>query len=301
MKKIVFLSLFALCLPWMVSAQSIDDDLYYIPSKDKKEKKQEKKVTSSAPAEEIVVKSNAPTTVYTSPGNTTVVVQDRKGNTRDVDEYNRRYDSRENDFVMEDDTLYIKEKAVPDPDGEWVNGFDGSEDDYEYAMRIVRFRNPRYAVSISSPYYWDVVYGLDTWNWNVYTDGMYAYAFPTFSNRLWWDWRYNSYGWGGYPYYGWGVSRGLGDVYKRQVTHLIIVTAAGPMVGAASTAAGVGDGDTITIITILEAAGIPVAVDTGEVAIGIAVAYIRTDAMMEHVIPTEIVFLLHKELHAGVL
>lgn len=47
MKKIVFLSLFALCLPWMVAAQSIDDDLYYIPSKDKKEKKQEKKVTSS--------------------------------------------------------------------------------------------------------------------------------------------------------------------------------------------------------------------------------------------------------------
>ena len=166
--------------------RSIDDVLYYIPSKDKKEKKQEKKVTSSAPTEEIVVKSNAPTTVYTSPGNTTVVVQDRKGNTRDVDEYNRRYDSRENDFVMEDDTLYIKEKAVPDPDGEWVNGFDGSEDDYEYAMRIVRFRNPRYAVSISSPYYWDIVYGLNSWDWNVYTDGMYAYAFPTFSNRLWW-------------------------------------------------------------------------------------------------------------------
>ena len=33
-----------------------------------------------------------------------------------------------------------------------------------------------------------------------------------------------------------------------EVTHLIIVTAAGPMVGAASTVAGVGDGDTITII-----------------------------------------------------
>ena len=61
-----------------------------------------------------------------------------------------------------------------------------------------------------------------------------------------------------------------------EVTHLIIVTAAGPMVGAASTVAGVGDGDTITIITILEAVGIP-AVDTGEVAIGIAVAYIQTD------------------------
>ena len=89
-------------------------------------------------------------------------------------------------------------------------------------------------------------------------------------------------------------------IMVREVTHLIIVTAAGPMVGAASTVAGVGDGDTITIITILEAVGIP-AVDTGEVAIGIAVAYIQTDVMMEHVIPTEIVFLLHKELHAGVL
>ena len=84
-----------------------------------------------------------------------------------------------------------------------------------------------------------------------------------------------------------------------EVTRLITVTVAGPMVGAASTVAG--DGDTITIITILAVAGIPVAVDTGEVVIGIAVAYIRIDVMMEHVIPTEIVSLLHKELHAGVL
>ena len=50
MKKIVFLSLFALCLPWTLVAQSIDDDLYYTPSKNKEEKKeevkQEKKETS---------------------------------------------------------------------------------------------------------------------------------------------------------------------------------------------------------------------------------------------------------------
>ena len=38
MKKIVFLSLFALCLPWALSAQSVDDDLYYVPSKKKEEK-----------------------------------------------------------------------------------------------------------------------------------------------------------------------------------------------------------------------------------------------------------------------
>ena len=145
MKKIVFLSLFALCLPWTLVAQSIDDDLYYTPSKNKEEKKeevkQEKKV--AAPVEEIVVKSNVPTTVYSSPGSTTVVVKDRKGNTRDVDEYNRRYDSRDNDFVMENDTLYINEKEDDGLDGEWVNGeFEGSQDDYEYATRIIRFRNP---------------------------------------------------------------------------------------------------------------------------------------------------------------
>ena len=87
MKKIVFLSLFALCLPWVLSAQSIDDDLYYVPSK-KKEEKTEKKKTPAADA--VVVKTNAPTTVYASPGNTTIVVKDRKGNIRDVDEYNRQ-------------------------------------------------------------------------------------------------------------------------------------------------------------------------------------------------------------------
>lgn len=217
MKKIVFLSLFALCLPWTLVAQSIDDDLYYTPSKNKEEKKeevkQEKKV--AAPVEEIVVKSNVPTTVYSSPGSTTVVVKDRKGNTRDVDEYNRRYDSRDNDFVMENDTLYINEKEDDGLDGEWVNGeFEGSQDDYEYATRIIRFRNPRYAISISSPLYWDVVYGLNSWDWNVYTDGLYAYAFPTFTNRLWWDWRYNSYGWGGYPYYGWGWNSWYGPSWS---------------------------------------------------------------------------------------
>ena len=135
MKKIVYFLLIALCLPIGLMAQSVDDDLYFV----------------------------------TSPG-TTVVVQDRKGKTRDVDEYNRRYDARENEFVMENDTLYIKEKAQPDLEGEWVTGeFDGSQEDYEYAERIIRFRNPRFAISISSPLYWDVVYGPNSWNWNVYT------------------------------------------------------------------------------------------------------------------------------------
>ncbi|WP_294629352.1 hypothetical protein [uncultured Bacteroides sp.] len=206
MKKIVCFWLLALCLPIGLMAQSVDDDLYFVPSKNKQEKKETP--VRKEPTKQV-------TNIYTSPG-TTVVVKDRKGRTRDVDEYNRRYDALDNEFVMDNDTLYIKEKANPDLDGEWVTGeFNGTQEDYEYAERIIRFRNPRFAVSISSPLYWDMVYGPNSWNWNVYTDGMYAYVFPTFSNPLWWDWRYGSYNWGwnygwgwNRPYYAWGYYPG---------------------------------------------------------------------------------------------
>ena len=40
MKKIVYFLLFALCLPIGIFAQSVDDDLYFVPSKDKQEKKE---------------------------------------------------------------------------------------------------------------------------------------------------------------------------------------------------------------------------------------------------------------------
>ena len=206
MKKFVFVSLLMTCLPFWMMAQS-NDDLYFIPKK-----KTEKKVTSGIPAKVVIEKDQAPTTVYASPGST-VVVKDVEGNVRDVDEYNRRYTSRDNTFSMENDTLYIEEKPYNER-GEWVSGFEGSQSDYEYAMRIVRFRNPRYAIPVSSPLYWEVVYTLPSWEWNVFDDGYYAYAFPTYTNPLWWNWRFNySWGWrsswyysnwyygGWYPYY----------------------------------------------------------------------------------------------------
>ena len=199
MRKLkVFASLIWASLPLFVAAQS-NDDLYFVPKK----KAETKKETVVAP------KQNQGTAVYSASSTSTpVVVKDAAGNTRDVDEYNRRYTSRENTFSMQNDTLYIQEKPYGER-GEWVNGFEGSQDDYEYAMRIVRFRSPRYAIPVSSPLYWDVVYGaFPSWDWNVYDDGLYAYVFPTYSNPLWWDWRWNwsiagpSFGWGWYsPWY----------------------------------------------------------------------------------------------------
>lgn len=186
MKKILVALVCMIAYPMLSMAQ---DDLYFVPKK-KTETKSEKT------AAKVVVKDKkAPTKVYSAPG-TQVAVKDVKGNVRDVDEYNRRYTSRENNFSIENDTLYIEEKPVSER-GEWVNGFDGSQEDYEYAMRIVRFRNPRYAVHVSSPYYWEIVHMLPSWEWNVYDDGLYAYAFPTYSNPYWWDWKW-SYPYGSY-------------------------------------------------------------------------------------------------------
>lgn len=79
-------------------------------------------------------------------------------------------------------------------------------------------------------------------------------------------------------------------------THLITATVAGPMAGAASTVAGVGDGDTIIIIIILAVAGIPVAVDTGEAVIGATIMFIRAGVLMEIECPREIVYQVH-QLH----
>ena len=89
MKKFVFVSLLMTCLPFLAMAQT-NDDLYFIPKK-----KTEKKVTGGTPAKVVIEKDQAPTTVYASPGST-VVVKDANGDLRDVDEYNRRYTSRDN-------------------------------------------------------------------------------------------------------------------------------------------------------------------------------------------------------------
>lgn len=209
MKNFVFLVILTICLPWTLTAQNIDDELYFVSSNKEKaeneDNKQYNELNEKVPAEEFVIESNTPTYIRISPDETTVVVQNSKGDRiRDIDAYNRRYNATDYNFSTQNDTLYIEE--IPDDglDGEWIGGFEGSQSDYEYATRIIRFRNPRYAISISSPLYFDIVYGLNSWDWNVYTDGIYAYAFPTYTNPLWWDWWYNPYYRWGYPYYyGW--------------------------------------------------------------------------------------------------
>ena len=154
MKKIALILLAALLFPIGIMAQSSGDDLYFVPSKNKKSTQTNTSRTTP---------TSTTTNIYTTPGST-VVVQDGATNNngeRDIDEYNRRFMSQYVDMDSDNDTVYIRdsrERRSSQLDGEWVNGeFNGTESDYELAERIIRFRNPRYAISIGSPMYYDEI------------------------------------------------------------------------------------------------------------------------------------------------
>ena len=105
-----------LLIAFSAAAQEEFFDDVYFSSKNKKKKEQveEKKVVQPKQESRALVataKSQA------------------SSDSRDVDEYNRRYDAKDNEFVLDNDTLYIKEKDQPDLDGEWVTGeFNGTQD-----------------------------------------------------------------------------------------------------------------------------------------------------------------------------
>lgn len=215
MKRFVLITLLLGGIIGSASAQR--DDLYFVP---KKKTKTERSTEKSAVSEvEEVVSDQAETL--------SVAAEPTRLLEIDEDAYNRRgsYLTEQgeavSDFTMDDDgfvliteegdtmwmnTDTLRLARVADDDG-WIGGFDGSDSDYEYAMRIVRFRNPRYAIPVSSPLYWDVVYGnalWPSWEWNIYDDGVYAYVFPTSSNWYYWDYMMSyPYGWSHhwtYPY-----------------------------------------------------------------------------------------------------
>ena len=96
MKTRLGILLLTACMPWLAMAQN--DDLYFVP---KKEKKAETKTEVRQVTRQTTTTTT--TTASVSPG-TTVVVKDVTGKTRDIDEYNRRYTSRENTFSIQNNT-----------------------------------------------------------------------------------------------------------------------------------------------------------------------------------------------------
>lgn len=128
--------------------------------------------------------------------------------TRDFSQIQNEYAS-----VLKDENIQNTDTLIyyNDETGYWVNGFNGSDFDRSYAERLIRFHGPAIRIPYYSPLYSEIVY-FNSYDWNVYVDGGYAYAVPTWTNR-WYDYYYfdrfhygTYYTYGNYPYafYGWG-------------------------------------------------------------------------------------------------
>lgn len=212
MKTIAMITAALLALPVFVSAQ--EDDMYFVPKK-QKNKAAERKTVEADPL-------HKPVYVITYDD----VKRETADTERDVDEYNRRY--YRSDAADDRDTVYIDgEDGDNTDDRRWVNGFEGTEDDYAYAVRLLRFRSPTIGIPVSSRLYWDLCYGPNSIYWNVYDDGLYAYAFPSpwnywYGHPFAYDWHYGywgypsfSFGWG----WGWGPHWGYDPWYHHHHHH----------------------------------------------------------------------------------
>ena len=204
MKKIFILSILTLVMPLATWAQ---DDLYFVPAKDKSD------------FQHSIVKTE-PSTYYAGI------------NKSDAD-YNRRghfhssyqkigKDSLGNDIVLFDmndakrDTIYQVERL-----------FDNGESDFAYSQQMNRFDDgwDYYPWRYRGSFYYDTWWGWNSWYddyyygpWNDY--GWYRYYgwySPWRYGYYRWGWPYYSYGW--YPYwYGWWTPRYYGRVYGHTGT-----------------------------------------------------------------------------------
>ena len=151
---------------------------------------------------------------------------------RDIDEYNRRYSSSNqaseiaySDDIYQNSAVWVDTVYILENDAEaYAEGYSDASMDYEYALRMIRFRSPRLSSYISSPFYWDVVYGssayalndyywdlnwyLDPWGYNRYSNNYYIGS-PYMYSGIWYDPWYNPWYSSWYnPWYG-PVSTGV--------------------------------------------------------------------------------------------
>ena len=165
-KKFALLIILSMLVTGFAGAGSyiVEDDIYYNPNDknpvvEKKEKEAQKELQEKAAVKKTLMATS-------------------DNHFRDVDEYNRRGES--SDMTLEDIAANQKEDYVEynvvdenGDDGYYLNGFNGSDSDYEYALRIRRFHNPKFVVSVSDPFYSDI-YFLDNNDLNVYISDNYA-------------------------------------------------------------------------------------------------------------------------------
>jgi len=199
MKRSTFITIISLLIPLLGMGQSkttIVDDLYLKPSDVQSQQIQPTQKTKPTPN----YKNGAREIVYIERENPnakvihdTVYVVGQAGDNLANKNTNGIHD-----------TIYV---AGPVNDsiennqeqGHYLNGFNGTESDLEYAERIRRFHNPKYEIWIGDPRYNDINF-LNNNDWNVYVDGSYAYVTPTWTNPYWWNYNYSPYSYGNWGY-----------------------------------------------------------------------------------------------------
>lgn len=183
-----FLALTLILFPLLSMAQ---DDLYFTSSKKVKEAAQKRVAASMNARMETVV---APTVV------------DYHSNTRNEDEYNRRYVY---DGQYSEDSLAARIDTVGIDDAQPRYDMNDPELDYRYSRRLVRFHSPR-LYALASPYYWDLYYGYGAWDYLYDPWDPWYWHYGWSYGWTWgpWDCWYGSiWGWShpcSWTYWGWG-------------------------------------------------------------------------------------------------
>ncbi|MCQ2076162.1 MAG: hypothetical protein MJZ20_03875 [Bacteroidaceae bacterium] len=156
MKRFLIFAIISVFFGVNMTAQ--DDDMYFTTSSKKQKSETKAPVRTQRNSVTTIISNSAPTIeVYNT-------------NSRNEDEYNRRYTGMTNSEVQNNyedvDTIY---------------DLNDDELDYRYSRRILRFHSPT-KVLVSSPYYWDL----------IYINGIYDYVYdPFFYDPFYWD-----FGWG---------------------------------------------------------------------------------------------------------
>ena len=172
-------------LPLLSMAQ--DDDMYFTSSKKKQQ------VTTTTSARSSYYGNTLPAEEW---ADTSTV--DYRSSKRSEDEYNRRYSYRS-------DAQEQSRSAASGYDEEELTNAGNTELDYRYSRRILRFHSPNVVVSVSSPYYWDLVYdcGVYDYLYDYFCYDPFYYNYWSWYRPAWsfsWGWGGWSYGW---SYYGW--------------------------------------------------------------------------------------------------
>lgn len=182
MKKLLLISALIIAMPLSMLAQ--DDDLYFVPKKQKKTER-------------------AADDTYGMPRKTYYA-----GSTRSVDEYNRRYNGKSTVEVINGDSTLTDVIDFSAEVGVYPDSIEG--DDYQLTREMTRFDD--YVVADNAAFWAGYEAGRNTWGW--YSPWYYSrygwyggYYDPWYYGS--WSWRYGFYDpW----YYGsWGWHYGYYD------------------------------------------------------------------------------------------